>query len=152
MPMDIEKNIIFLLEECEKDKENDSTYNDVESFIEDLKMQPKLSNNTNNNSQILNDYEEFSYFKTKQSYFGDDTAYYHEACNVKDLLTICDYYAVTKMLKLMKLTKKNDIVEFIINYENSPENFELVYKRHRLWAYIEELDNHPFMKQYILWK
>ena len=155
--MNIENNIFFIVDEYEKGQE--SSYNDeIQSFIEDLNTNQNINTEINNNlkinpnSQILNDYEEFIYFKNKQKYSFDDATYYSQEYNVKDLLKICDYYNITKNIKSTKLTKKNDIIEFIIHYEGLPENFDVVYRRHRLWAYIEELYNHSFMKKYILWK
>ena len=157
--MNTENNIFFIVDEYEKGQESSYT-DEIQSFIHDLNTNKNKNTNTqinnnlktNKNSQLLNDYDEFTYFKKKQIYSFDDATYYSQEYNVKELLKICDYYNITKNIKSTKLTKKNDIIEFIIHYESLPENFDVVYKRHRLWAYIEELNAHSFMKKYLLWK
>jgi hypothetical protein len=75
---------------------------------------------------------------------------YSENNTVKQLLRICDYYGITKDNKLSK-SKKIDIVNTILIFENDPHNREIVMKRKRMWHYINELKNDPHMKQFIFW-
>lgn len=154
--MDKEKNIFFFLDE---EKSENKNYDDIQNFIEDFNFKETTKENKtlesnhiqyNYQNAIYND--ELIYFKLREKYFGDDYSYYNDNYNLKQLLKICDYYEATKTLKMLKLTKKNNIIEFIVNYENSPENIYMVYTRHKLWAYMEELINNPFMKKHILWK
>jgi hypothetical protein len=70
--------------------------------------------------------------------------------NVKQLLTICDYYGLSKEVKLNKF-KKTELILFLLDFEENMENSLIVYKRKQLWYFIEELKNDKFMKKYILW-
>ena len=75
---------------------------------------------------------------------------YSENNTVKQLMRICDYYNISKELKLTK-PKKIDIVNAILIYENDHNNKGSVYKRKQMWHYIEELRNDKFMKQFVFW-
>jgi hypothetical protein len=70
--------------------------------------------------------------------------------NVKQLLTICEYYGLLKEVKLNKF-KKPELILFLLDFEENMENSLIVYKRKQLWYFIEELKNDKFMKKYILW-
>ena len=70
--------------------------------------------------------------------------------NVKQLLTICDYYGLLKEVKINKF-KKTELILFLLDFEENMENSLIVYKRKQLWYFIEELKNDKFMKKYILW-
>jgi hypothetical protein len=70
--------------------------------------------------------------------------------NTKQLLRICDFYGLTKKVKLSK-SKKLDIISAIIVFENEPENYESVYKRRQMWYFINELKNNKYMKQFVIW-
>jgi hypothetical protein len=54
------------------------------------------------------------------------------------------------MVKANKCNK-TEIVYFIINFENEPQNEEVVVKRKNLWFYMAEIKNDKFMKKYVLW-
>ena len=69
---------------------------------------------------------------------------------VKQLLQICEYYGISKDLRISKCNK-SDILNTLIIYENNIENQERVNKRKTLWYYINELKNDKFMKKYVLW-
>jgi hypothetical protein len=69
---------------------------------------------------------------------------------VKQLLQICEYYGISKDLRISKCNK-SDILNTLIIYENNIENQERVNKRKKLWHYINELKNDKFMKKYVLW-
>jgi hypothetical protein len=105
------------------------------------------TNTTTNNYDDLND---LSYFIKKNFYAGNDEFYYNEEYKIKDLLKICQYYGIAKNVKASKC-KKQDIISTIIYFENSPENYEIVEKRHKMWAYMTELLEDPKMKCYLLW-
>jgi len=70
--------------------------------------------------------------------------------NVKQLLTIFDYYGLLKEVKLNKF-KKPELILFLLDFEENMENSFIVYKRKQLWHFVEELKNDKFMKKYILW-
>ena len=71
--------------------------------------------------------------------------------NVNELLKICEYYGFLKYVKMAKY-KKNDIIQSIVLFESSPENFLIVKKRQQLWYYMSELSNDKFMKKFVIWK
>jgi hypothetical protein len=75
---------------------------------------------------------------------------YHENYTVKELLIICEYYGFAKDLKANKLNKEQ-IIEFLVNYEINPINLDIVLKRQNMWFYINELKNDKFMKKFVLW-
>jgi len=71
---------------------------------------------------------------------------------VKQLLQICEYYNISKNIKLIK-ANKDEIITNIVLFETNSENYEIVIKRKQMWYYIEELKNDRFMKKFILlWK
>jgi hypothetical protein len=82
--------------------------------------------------------------------YENEELYYNEACTVKDLLKICHYYGIDKSVKASKC-KKQDIITTLLYFESQPENYELVQKRNRMWAYITELSNDSKMKQFVIW-
>ena len=70
--------------------------------------------------------------------------------NVKQLLLICDYYGLSKDVKVNKL-KKQDVIEQIILFENNTDNIAVVIKRKEMWYFMNELKNDKFMKKFIIW-
>ena len=68
---------------------------------------------------------------------------------IKELLLICDYYGITKELKLNKCTK-TQIIHILTDFEILSSNRDIVFKRKNMWFYINELKNDKFMKKYIL--
>jgi len=75
---------------------------------------------------------------------------YHENFTIKELMLICDYYGFSKELKTKKYNKE-EIIHFLVEYELSPVNSEIVSRRQSMWFYINELKNDKFMKKYLLW-
>ena len=70
--------------------------------------------------------------------------------NVKQLLLICDYYGLSKDVKVNKL-KKQDVIEQIILFENNTDNIDVVIKRKEMWYFMNELRHDKFMKKFIIW-
>ncbi len=64
---------------------------------------------------------------------------------VKQLGLIMDYYEITK-----RKMKKENMIETIVDFENQPENNELVLLRKRLWQNIIELKNDQFFAKHII--
>ena len=95
------------------------------------------------------DDEKLEYYFDKE-FYGNDELYYTQEYTIKDLLKICQYYGIDKYIKSAKC-KKYDIISSIVYFESLPENFELVQKRNRMWAYMMELTNDPKMKKYVIW-
>lgn len=63
----------------------------------------------------------------------------------KDLERIADYYGISKRKK-----KKCDLIQDIIIYENTPENFERVFTRKKLWGYLQEIMEDSYLKQFLI--
>jgi hypothetical protein len=118
-----------------KDHENEleTILNEINNFSYSV-----IENNNNGNSWYSN-----SVLIAKSIDY--DTNY-----NVKQLLTICDYYGLLKEVKLNKF-KKPELIIFLLDFEENMENSFIVYKRKQLWHFVEELKNDKFMKKYILW-
>jgi len=110
---------------------------------------------------ILNEINNFSYSVIENNNNNGNSWYsnsvliaksidYDTNYNVKQLLTICDYYGLLKEVKLNKF-KKPELILFLLDFEENMENSFIVYKRKQLWHFVEELKNDKFMKKYILW-
>lgn len=74
---------------------------------------------------------------------------YRENFTVKDLLFICEYYGFAKQLKSAKLNKEQ-IIDFLVNFESDKNNFDIVNKRQNMWFYMNELKSDKFMKKFVL--
>ena len=62
----------------------------------------------------------------------------------KDLDKIADYY------NLNKRKKKMELVEDIVQFENDMLNIEIVYKRKKMWSYIEEIKSDKYLSRYLI--
>ena len=68
---------------------------------------------------------------------------------IKQLTQICEYYNLSKDIKINKM-KKQDIIEQIILFEHSYENYNTVLKRKEMWYYMGELKNDKLMKKMVI--
>jgi hypothetical protein len=139
-------NIIFFWEDT-----NVVAVEDNSLELEKMMQEFQLDNNDNSNqfvslNESLND---LSYFIKKNFYSGNDEYYYNEEYKIKDLLKICQYYGIAKNVKASKC-KKQDIISTIIYFESLQENYEIVERRHKMWAYMTELLEDPKMRSYLL--
>ncbi len=117
-------NISIIMDDTLNENED---YNDI---IEDI------------NKEINNDDDE----KIVQEFM-----YYATFYTVKELIKICDYYGLSKNLKINKY-KKEQIINTIVFFENNFLNYNIVLKRKTMWFYMNEIKNDSFMKKYIvLW-
>lgn len=116
-----------------------------------------------NDSELLELYKlqsELNDYETGANYFADESEnvddiftqmkLYDLNYNIKQLLIICEYYNLLKDIRANK-SKKQDIIEQIIFFENNPENIEIVNKRKELWYYMDELKNDKIMKRFVIW-
>jgi len=126
------ENISFILDDKEGFVDDNIDF-DINALLNDFEQIKMNSHNHGNEDAMLTDMK-----------------LYDMNFNVKQLTVICDYYDITKNIRMAKM-KKQDIIEQIILFENTPENFEIVMKRKELWYYIGELKNDKIMKKYILW-
>ena len=69
---------------------------------------------------------------------------------VKELLLICEYYGISKELKIHKCCK-DVIIQFLVDFESIPLNNTIVLRRQEMWRCINILKNDKFMKKYVLW-
>jgi hypothetical protein len=75
---------------------------------------------------------------------------YNENYIVKELFIICEYYGFAKDLKSNKCNKE-EIIQFLVEFERNPNNSDIVFRRQNMWFYINELKNDKIMKKYVLW-
>lgn len=75
---------------------------------------------------------------------------YNENYTVKELLLICEYYGFAKDMKSNKFNKEQ-IISFLVSFENDKNNNDIVFKRQNMWFYINEIKNDKFMKKFVLW-
>jgi hypothetical protein len=75
---------------------------------------------------------------------------YNVNFTIKQLLVICDYYGLSKMLKSNK-NNKEYIVNVLVLFEKDYANQDIVSKRRNMWYFMAELKNDKFMKKYIIW-
>jgi hypothetical protein len=135
-------NIFFYLEEKSDEVSKDNS-DEIEKMlfelenIEDDVEEPKLS---------LYFYKK----KTIDEKFGINNTFFYEDYTIKELLKICNYYDIDKLVKASKC-KKQDIISSIVYFESLPENFEKVDRRHLMWSHMTDLMNDTKMKQYIIW-
>jgi hypothetical protein len=145
-------NITFFFEDLVIGEDNSLELEKMmQEFDEDTSTNTNNNNTTTNfyNANICEELSDLSYFIKKNFYIGNDELYYNEEYKIKDLLNICKYYGIVKNVKASKC-KKQDIISTIIYFENSPENYEMVEKRHKMWAYMTELLEDPKTRSYLL--
>jgi len=75
---------------------------------------------------------------------------YNVNFTIKQLLVICDYYGLSKMLKSNK-NNKEYIVNVLVLFEKDYANQDIVSKRRNMWYFMAELKNDKFMKKHIIW-
>jgi hypothetical protein len=149
--MELNKNITFFLE----DSKNDDIYLNNEEIINQMMNEFNYIDSTDdvndvNNMNDIVSMKDLNYFIQKDLYCGNDNLYYNENYKLKDLMKICEYYGIAKNVKASKC-KKQDIISTIIYFENSIDNYDIVLKRHKMWAYMTELLEDPKMKCFLLW-
>lgn len=117
-------------------KENDTGVN-IENLLERF-QQEKISNESQNEYDgYLEENENDFFFTQVKDYELNFTS--------KQLIAINDYYGLGNTSK----TKKLDIIERIVDFENNDENYEIVNKRQTLWFYIDELKKDPYTKKFV---
>ncbi len=149
--MDTNENITFFLEDTFDDNMTpyDPMVNDLVGQL--LQNIDEVSGSVSVSDTDMNCFStDLSYCINKELYCGNDELYYDEEYKIKDLMKICKYYGIASSVKASKC-KKQDIISTIIYFENTPENYNIVFKRHKMWAYMTELLEDPKMKEFLLW-
>jgi len=140
------ENILIEINENNNDYNNDyNDYNDNNDCEHENELENILKE--------INDYSllDCNFNGETQSFLMTKLLEYDMNYNVKQLLMICDYYGLLKEVKINKF-KKQEIISFLLDFEENIENALIVYKRKQLWYFINELKNDKFMKKYILWQ
>ena len=133
-------NIFFVLEDTSINNVLNNQEN-IQKMLDDINDGLPCPNLFQNNENVVG----------STDYVYDDYIYvYYESYNIKELIKICQYYDITKNSKIVK-GKKQDLINAIVWFENSVENYAIAQQRHQMWLYIKELNNDPKMKKYLLW-
>ena len=98
---------------------------------------------SNFENEMFNDYE-------RENIIASQILNYQMNFTIKQLIVICDYYGISKEIKLNKATKI-EIINALVYFENNSINEDVVLKRQNLWFYLNELKNDKIMKKYVLW-
>jgi hypothetical protein len=126
--------------------------------IENINQNDDDNDDENELETILKEIENSSFDVNSNSYMNSNSVTdimvkildYDLNYNVKQLVLICEYYGIAKTVKGNKF-KKDEIISFLLEFEENPENYSIVYKRKQLWFFMNELKNDKFMKKYLLW-
>ena len=98
---------------------------------------------SNFEDEIFNDCE-------RENVIASQILNYQINFTIKQLVIICDYYGISKEIKLKKVTKI-ELINNLVYFENNIINEDIVLKRQNLWFYLNELKNDKIMKKYVLW-
>ena len=142
-------NISFFLEDISNEELEDNDL-ELEKMMSEFDIECQDENQDFNFMNLNDELKDLSYFIKKDLYNGNNEYYYNEEYKIKDLLKICQYYGIKSSVKASKC-KKQDIVSTIVYFEGQPENYEIVEKRHKMWAFITELSEDSKMKCYLIW-
>ena len=119
------QNIHFSLQETcrNKNKKTEITYEDLVKEVDLMEMSQAV--NMDDYIALEIDYQT-NYLK-------------------KDLERIADYYEISKRKK-----RKDKLAEDIVIFEKDPANIEIVYRRKRLWSYIEEIKCDNYLSKFLV--
>lgn len=135
------ENISFFIDDDDDKTETNSSNESHFSF--------NSENEEFNNTNIF-DFQDIIYNTLASDYQLSKEIDYEMNYTVNQLLLICDYYDLSKEWKLKK-SNKQTIIQVLVNFENNPDNIEIVSKRKLYWRFMDELKNDKFMKKFILW-
>jgi len=140
----IDNNNDFIKNNNDNNNDNDND-NDNDNY-EQLEFLLKEIEDTRLSDYLL--YE--NYYSNYESQILTKGLDYELNYNVKQLTRICDYYSISKEIKINKL-KKDEIINFLLDFEENNANTIIVHKRKQLWYFMNELKNDKFMKKYVIW-
>ena len=83
--------------------------------------------------------------KNKSDIVASDNINYSTNFTRKDLDRIADYYSIQKRKKL-----KDELIQEIILFEMEPENIEIVYRRKKLWSYMDEIKDDKYLRKFLI--
>lgn len=125
----------------------------IDEIIDEIPMAPidKSGNITRHKHKKITKGELVDLFETmdiiKQQILEVDfermEEFYMTNYTLASLYQIADYYNIRRrVLKPM-------MVQDIVLYESNPDNFEEVFRRRKMWAYLDELKSDSFLSKYI---
>lgn len=120
------KGLNFLLKEKDEEEKEVPTYEDLLTEVNLLHEKNEIDANNINNDLIALEID------------------YQTNYTKKDLDKIAEYYGLNKR------KKKLDLVEEIVQFENDIQNIELVYKRKKMWNYINEIKSDKYLSRYLI--
>ena len=148
----MDNNINIFFNEKNDNNETDFNINDFTHYLLNNNDNNDNENNNQNNffESFLLETDKLTKYDAIRAGYGEMLVlYYDEQYVVADLLRICDYYGLLKLVKKTLKCKKQDIIDIIVLFETNKENEAIVKKRHQLWSYIMELKADKYMKQFI---
>jgi hypothetical protein len=137
------ENILINIEN-ENTNETDYPDNDLQKILEEIGNY----NNFEEQNQNQGNMNDLLYNMNSDTIFSKIMDYKNNY-TVKELLIICDYYGLMKEVRLNKF-KKDELINFLLDFEENTNNSSIVYKRKLLWYFVHELKNDKFMKKYII--
>ena len=121
-------------------------------YIEVIDYQSEEKEKEIDFSSFYADYDYGSSSDVPEEDYEEEEEY--DTMNLKQLLRIRDYYDYISKVdipKSKKHTKKNEVIDYIMEFESNISNIDAVIRRHQLWKYIDELKADKYMKQFIFW-
>ena len=149
------QNINFDINESNESNEYEKKHDAQDNDNEELETLLKEIEDTQLNYYLLydnnsNKFNNFEFSSDNESKILSKCMAYELEYNIKQLTRICEYYGISKEIKMNKL-KKTDIIDFLIDFEENIENIEIVFNRQQLWYFMSELKNDKFIKIYVIW-
>ena len=134
------ENIFLCMNENENENENEN-----KELLEESVDLTEILNQLKEPNEIQKQ-DDGSMYDIHQEYYINSYDY-DLNYTVKQISTICEYYNCLPKRKM----NKNEMIHLLVMFENNPENSEIVFKRKRMWFYMNELKNDKCMKKYVLW-
>jgi len=122
---DLDENLTFSIHEtC--NKENDGAEVTYEDLVKEVNVMEMVAEVSMDDFVALEVDYETNYIK-------------------KELDHIANYYEISRRKK-----RKRQLVRDIVIFEKNPANIELVYRRKKLWSYIEEIRSDKYLSKFLI--
>ena len=119
----LEENISYSLCEPKTDEKENVSYNELLREVDLLEM--------------TTDFHFDDYMAKEVNYSTNYTR--------KELDRIADYYDISKRKK-----KKDEIIQDIVIFEQDPTNIEVVFRRQKLWTYMQEIKDDKYLRKFLI--
>ena len=134
------QNVSYSLQENKKNNETDVTYEDI---LKEVDVMDVKDGNINYDFEINDGYDMEAYMGM-DDYIASELDYQTNYIK-KELERIADYYEISKRKK-----RKQELAQDIVIFEKNPLHFEIVYRRKKLWSYIEEIKGDKYLSKYLI--